>query len=192
MSEIVPQITGVSIVYSTVCLGPDQRKHQSSASLAFVRWIHRWPAQRASNAENVSIWWRRHGLIMPLVDGRSSWFLWQVRERHIPVADLTDQISGTGDQSLSAMLERGEAQEAKQRIKAMASVISNNSDSFVEVRGCRPHTQYISLKGTPCFKPFEYYFIYIWHAATCVCVRERKLCWPNGVERVAEKIISSV
>ena len=37
------QFTGVSIVYSTVCLGADKRKHQSSASLAFVRKIHRWP-----------------------------------------------------------------------------------------------------------------------------------------------------
>ena len=35
------QITGVSIVYSTVCSGADQRKHQSSASVAFVRGIHR-------------------------------------------------------------------------------------------------------------------------------------------------------
>ena len=34
------------------------RKHQSSASLAFMRGIHRWPMnspQRASNAESVSI-----------------------------------------------------------------------------------------------------------------------------------------
>ena len=30
-------------VYWTVCSGADQRKHQSSASLAFVRGIHRWP-----------------------------------------------------------------------------------------------------------------------------------------------------
>ena len=37
------QITGVSIVCSTVCSGVDQRKHQSSASLALVRGIHRWP-----------------------------------------------------------------------------------------------------------------------------------------------------
>ena len=29
--------------YSTVCSGADQRKHQSSASLAFVRGIHRSP-----------------------------------------------------------------------------------------------------------------------------------------------------
>ena len=49
MSTMASQITGVSILYSTVCSDADQRKHQSSVSLAFV-----------SNAENVSIWWRHH------------------------------------------------------------------------------------------------------------------------------------
>ena len=43
MIAMASQITGVSIVYSTVCLGTDQSKQQSSASLAFVRGIHRWP-----------------------------------------------------------------------------------------------------------------------------------------------------
>ena len=33
----------IAIVYSTVYSGADQRKHQSSASLAFVRGIHRRP-----------------------------------------------------------------------------------------------------------------------------------------------------
>ena len=37
------QITGASVVYSTVFSGADQTKHQCSASLAFVRGIHRWP-----------------------------------------------------------------------------------------------------------------------------------------------------
>ena len=37
------QITSIMIVYWTVYSGPDLRKHQSSASLAFVRGIHRWP-----------------------------------------------------------------------------------------------------------------------------------------------------
>ena len=41
MSVMASQITGVSIVCSTVCSGSDQRKHQSSVSLAFVRGIHR-------------------------------------------------------------------------------------------------------------------------------------------------------
>ena len=43
MSAMASQITGVSLVWSTVCSGSDQRKHQSSASLAYVRGIHRWP-----------------------------------------------------------------------------------------------------------------------------------------------------
>ena len=36
------QITSLTIVYSTVYSGRS-KKHQSSASLAFVRGIHRWP-----------------------------------------------------------------------------------------------------------------------------------------------------
>ena len=37
------QITSLTIVNWTVYSYADQRKHQSSASLAFVRGIHRWP-----------------------------------------------------------------------------------------------------------------------------------------------------
>ena len=43
MSTIASQITSLTIVHSTVYSGADQRKHQSSASLAFVRGIHRGP-----------------------------------------------------------------------------------------------------------------------------------------------------
>ena len=43
MSAMASQINSLTIVYSTVYSGADQRKHQSSASLAFVREIHRWP-----------------------------------------------------------------------------------------------------------------------------------------------------
>ena len=43
MSTMASQITSVSIVFSIVCSGTDQRKHRSSASLAFVLGIHRWP-----------------------------------------------------------------------------------------------------------------------------------------------------
>ena len=43
MSTIASQITSLTIVYSTVYSGTDQRKHQSSASLAFVQGIHRGP-----------------------------------------------------------------------------------------------------------------------------------------------------
>ena len=64
MSTMASPITGVSIVCITVCSGTDQRKHHSSASLAFVKGMHRWvgefPPQRASNAEHISIWWHHH------------------------------------------------------------------------------------------------------------------------------------
>ena len=43
MGATASQITGVPIVYAIVCSGANQRKHQSSASLAFVRGIHRSP-----------------------------------------------------------------------------------------------------------------------------------------------------
>ena len=43
MDAMASQITSLTIVYSTVYSGADQRKQQSSASLAFVRGIHRWP-----------------------------------------------------------------------------------------------------------------------------------------------------
>ena len=43
MGAMASQITSLTIVYSTVYSGADQREHQSSASLAFMRGIHRWP-----------------------------------------------------------------------------------------------------------------------------------------------------
>ena len=43
MSAMASQITSLTIVYSTVHSDPDQRKPQTSASLAFVREIHQGP-----------------------------------------------------------------------------------------------------------------------------------------------------
>ena len=56
MVAMASQITSLTIVYSTVCSDADQRKHESSASLAFVWGIHRgpvnsphkWPVTRKS------------------------------------------------------------------------------------------------------------------------------------------------
>ena len=56
MGAIASLITSLTIVYSTVYSDADQRKHQSSASLV----PGEFPTQMASNAENVSIWWRHH------------------------------------------------------------------------------------------------------------------------------------
>ena len=43
MGAMAFEITSLTIVYSTVYSGADQSKHQSSALLAFVRGVHRWP-----------------------------------------------------------------------------------------------------------------------------------------------------
>ena len=43
MGSMTSQLTSLAIFYSTVYSAADQRKHQSSASLAFMRGIHRGP-----------------------------------------------------------------------------------------------------------------------------------------------------
>ena len=63
MGAIASQFTSLPIVYLTLDSGADQRKYQSSASLALYGEFTvtgEFRAQRASNAENVSIWWRHH------------------------------------------------------------------------------------------------------------------------------------
>ena len=57
---VIPKATGCVLKRVPNGSGADQWKYQSSASLTFVRGIHR--SQRASNAENVSIWWRHHDM----------------------------------------------------------------------------------------------------------------------------------
>ena len=71
MGTIVSQITSLTSVYSTVYTDADQRKHQSSASLAFVWRIHRgpvnsrhkWPVRRKcfhlmSQHDMLFVWFR--------------------------------------------------------------------------------------------------------------------------------------
>ena len=65
ISAMASQITSLTIVYSTVSSGINQRKHQSAASLAFVRGIHRWPVNSPHKGpvtrkmlpfDNVAMW----------------------------------------------------------------------------------------------------------------------------------------
>ena len=65
ISAMASQITGVTIAYSTVCSGVDQRKHQSSTSLPFVRVIHRRHVNSSHKGpvtqEMFPVqWWRQH------------------------------------------------------------------------------------------------------------------------------------
>ena len=66
MSAMASQITSLTIVYSTFHSDSDadQGKHRSSASLAFVWGIHRWPVNSPHKwpvtRNFFSIWWRHH------------------------------------------------------------------------------------------------------------------------------------
>ena len=64
MTAMASQITSLTIVNSTVYSRRRSKKYQTSVSLAFVRGNSpvngEFLAQRASNAVNVSIYWRRH------------------------------------------------------------------------------------------------------------------------------------
>ena len=49
MSAVASQITSLTIVHANVYSGEDKSKHQSPASLAFVRGIHRLPVNSPHN-----------------------------------------------------------------------------------------------------------------------------------------------
>ena len=82
MGAMASQITSLNIIYATVYSGPDQRIYQSSASLAICARnspvTGEFPAQMASNAENVSIWWRHHELFLLLV-----WLVYLYHRVHV-------------------------------------------------------------------------------------------------------------
>ena len=67
---------GITIVYSNVCSGADQRKHQISASLAFVRGIYWWTLNSPHRASNM------HGkcfhLITSSFESHSCLGVWEV------------------------------------------------------------------------------------------------------------------
>ena len=67
MRAMASQITSLAIVYSTAYSGTDQRKYQSSASLASVRWIPRTKGQYRGKCFHLitsswshSSWWVSH------------------------------------------------------------------------------------------------------------------------------------
>ena len=90
VGTIASHITSLTIVYSTVYAGADQRTHQSSASLALVRGIHRgpvnsphkWPATR-------KIWWRHHEFTHNAMQARiPSNYIWirkSYTQQHQPI-----------------------------------------------------------------------------------------------------------
>ena len=62
MGAMASQITNLTIVYSTVYSDADQRRQfrVTGHCAGNSPLTGEFPAQRASNTENVSIWWRHH------------------------------------------------------------------------------------------------------------------------------------
>ena len=86
MGTMVFQMSGVSIVCSTVCSGADQGKYQSSAPLAFVRWIHQCPVDSPHKGPVTRKMFPFDDVIMPhTVIVFTHALLWKHNERHLQI-----------------------------------------------------------------------------------------------------------
>ena len=73
MGAIASQITSRTIVYSIVYSDADQRKHQSSASLTFVRGIHWGPVNSLHKWPVTRKMFSFDDVIMSVCDGNTEW-----------------------------------------------------------------------------------------------------------------------
>ena len=64
MGAMLSQITSLTIFYSTVHSGADKKNIRASRHWPLCG---DFPAQMASNAENVPIWWRHHIFVVYIV-----------------------------------------------------------------------------------------------------------------------------
>ena len=81
MGVLASQITSPTLVYSTVYSGAEQRKHQSSASLAFVRGIQRRPGNSPHKGPVTLKMFPFDDVIMCCYYCRSHWRSRRVRDR---------------------------------------------------------------------------------------------------------------
>ena len=99
MNPKASQITGVSIVHSTVCSGADQRKHQSFASLAFVRRIHRSPVNPPHKGPVTQKMFLFDDVIInkTLLWGLADWLYSTIWRWELPCSDHKSQHSKLGN-----------------------------------------------------------------------------------------------
>ena len=79
MGAMAYQITSQTIVYSNIYSGADERKYQKLRVAGLCAGnspvVGKFPAQMASNAENVSIWRRHHVATQLQYRGRCPYML---------------------------------------------------------------------------------------------------------------------
>ena len=107
MSALASQITGISIVCSTVGSGADQRKHQNFASLIFVRGIHRWPSNSPHKRPVMRKMFPFDDVIM--MQEKTSSSHWDVSIFNSPLGDRTVGI--LVDSVMSVWLTRSSAHD---------------------------------------------------------------------------------
>ena len=93
MSAMTSELIGGSIVFSTVCPGADQRKHQSSASLPFVRGIHRSPVDsphKGPVTRQSYIWWRHHACLQMCGDEFRQYTSYWLNDKSFVILNVTD------------------------------------------------------------------------------------------------------
>ena len=76
MGMVASHITSLTIVYSIVLSGPDQRKHQNS--LDCVREIHRWPVNSPQKGPVTRKTFPFHDIILKHM---ATWILWNKQEQ---------------------------------------------------------------------------------------------------------------
>ena len=89
MGVMAAQITSLTIVYSTVYSGADQRKLHSSVSLAFVRGIHRWPVDSPHKWPVTRKMFQFDDVIMRTVIAVEGWNRTYPKTKKLKFADLT-------------------------------------------------------------------------------------------------------
>ena len=126
MNVMASRIIGLTIVYSSIYSGADQRKHQkSSSSLAFVRGIHRWPV---NSPHKRPVTWKTLHLMT------SSWYL-VVCPPRIPCQGPLSLTKFYGKRPWGAGLRTVNHAEGwcKNPVKALAQVV------FSQHLECRIH-----------------------------------------------------
>ena len=76
MGAVASQITSLTIVHLTVDSDADQRKTSKLRVTSLCAGNSPGTGEMASNAENVSIWWRHHGSDNDLTPARRQVIIW--------------------------------------------------------------------------------------------------------------------
>ena len=94
MSAMASQITSLTIVYSTVCSKGRSKKTSKLRVIGLCVGnspeAGEFPAQRASNAENIFIWWRHHGHLWLGHSISNIWAHMQTRQKQLIASNDLD------------------------------------------------------------------------------------------------------